>query len=164
MQIKVTHFLHILKPQYSVSPWHSLPSLEFYTIRETQRLILLFRTQNTISWTRCSMEHSPPLLLSPCRGHSGFHKQVQIKGSMEFFGYQTNIMGNCNREMPLFMNYIELKGTNKHCIRLRCRTWCFHWMYIHTYIYTVKESQSSNDPSLHGYYFLPFLGILFWMH
>ena len=43
-----THFIHILKPQYNVS-WHTLSSLEFYTLKETKTLTLLFRIHNTSS-------------------------------------------------------------------------------------------------------------------
>lgn len=56
-------------------------------------LILLLRIQNSSSWTRCWMEYSSPLLVSHCRFHNAFHKQDEIKLTMQCFSYQTNIMG-----------------------------------------------------------------------
>ena len=56
-------------------------------------VILLLRIQNSSSWTRYSMEHSSPLLVSHSRCHNGFHKQAEIKLTKQCFSYQTNIMG-----------------------------------------------------------------------
>lgn len=87
----------MLKPQYHVLPWHSLSSLEFYTLLETKTLILLSEytipdPEQDIQWN-C---HSFTGLMLQVQ--YGLHKYVHIKLNMKHFSYQLIIWVNCNRD------------------------------------------------------------------